>query len=103
MSRGAFPDELKLGVITPIHKKGPKDDVGNYRPISTLPIFGKIFEKIFNSRIYNFMSQHNIICDTQFGFRQNHSTSHAIHHSINFIKESHMLNKHVIGIFIDLS
>ena len=103
MSRGTFPDELKLGVITPIHKKGPKDDVGSYRPISTLPIFGKIFEKILYSRIYNFMSQYKIICDTQFGFRQNHSTSHAIHHSINFIKESHMLNKHVIGIFIDLS
>ena len=49
------------------------------------------------------MSQRNLICDTRFGFRQNHSTSHAIHHSINFIKESHMLNKHVIGIFIDLS
>ena len=49
------------------------------------------------------MSQQNIICDTQFGFRQNHSTSHAIHYSINFIKESHLLNKHVIGIFIDLS
>ena len=85
MSRRTFPDELKLVVITPIHKKGPKDDVGNYRPISTLPIFGKIFEKILYSRIYNFMSQHNIICDTQFGFCQNHSTSHAIHHSINFI------------------
>ena len=99
MSRGTFPDELKLGVITPIHKKGPKDDVGNYCPISTLPIFRKISEKILYSRIYNFISQRNIICDTQFGFPQNHSTSHAIHHSINFIKESHMPNKHVIGIF----
>ena len=49
------------------------------------------------------MTQRNLICDTQFGFRQNHSTSHAIHHSINFIKESHALNKHVVGIFIDLS
>ena len=103
MRRGTFPDELKVGVITPIHKKGPKDDVGNYRPISTLPIFGKIFEKVLYSRIYNFMTQRNLICDTQFGFRHNHSTSHAIHHSINFIKESHALNKHVVGIFIDLS
>ena len=66
MSRGTFPDELKLGVITPIHKKVPKDDVGNYRPMSTLPIFGKIFKKILYSRIYNSMSQHNIIFDTQF-------------------------------------
>ena len=58
MNRGTFPDELKLGVITPIHKKGPKDDVGNYRPISTLPIFGKIFEK-FYIRVYTTLC-HNI-------------------------------------------
>ena len=49
------------------------------------------------------MSQRNLICDTQFGFRQNHSISHAIHHSINFIKGSHILNKYVIRLFIDLS
>ena len=43
---GEFPPSLKIGRITPIHKKGPKNDIKNYRPVSTLPIFGKIFEKI---------------------------------------------------------
>ena len=86
-----------------MYKKGKKDEIENYRPISTLPIFGKIFEKILNSRIYDFMIQQKIICETQFGFRKHHLTSHAIHHSVNFIKDCHMLKKHVIGIFIDLS
>ena len=48
MYDGIFPAELKLGKITPIYKKGAKDNISNYRPVSTLPIFGKIFEKIIN-------------------------------------------------------
>ena len=40
---GEFPPSLKIGRITPIHKKGPKNDIKNYRPVSTFPIFGKIF------------------------------------------------------------
>ena len=80
MLRGTFPDELKPGIITPVYKKGKKDEIENYRPISTLPIFGKIFEKILYSRIYDFMIQQKIICETLFGFRKHHSTSHAINH-----------------------
>ena len=103
MLSGSFPDELKFGIITPVYKKGQKDKIENYTPISTLPIFDKIFEKLPYSRIYDFMIERKIICETQFGFRKHHSTSHAIYHSLNFIKECHALKKHVIGIFIDLS
>ena len=42
MLMGSFPNELKFGTITPVYKKGQKDNIENYRPISTLPIFGKI-------------------------------------------------------------
>ena len=49
------------------------------------------------------MIERKIICETQFGFRKDHSTSHAINPSVNFINECHALKKHVIGIFIDLS
>ena len=45
MKEGIFPDSLKIGRITPIFKKGDAELLENYRPISTLPIFGKIFEK----------------------------------------------------------
>ena len=103
MQIGVFPDSLKFGKITPIHKKGRKDHFKNYRPISTLPIFGKIFEKVLYKRIYDFVSSRNIISETQFGFRANHSTSHAIHHSVDFIKQAHAKNKHVLSVFIDLS
>ena len=49
------------------------------------------------------MCSKNIISETQFGFRKNYSTNHAIQHSVNFINESHLTGKHVLGIFIDLS
>ena len=100
---GKFPDVLKCGKITPIHKKGPRDDLTNYRPISTLPIFGKIFEKNLYKRIFSFINTKGILSDIQFGFRECHSTSHAIHHSVNFIKQSHAQKMLVLGMFIDLS
>ena len=45
----------------------------------------------------------NIICGQQFGFRKHHSTSHAINYSVNLILDGIQSQKHVLGIFIDLS
>ena len=45
MDEGYFPKVLKIGKITPIYKKDNPQELGNYRPVSVLPIFGKIFEK----------------------------------------------------------
>ena len=80
INEGCFPDILKIGKITPIFKKDDPQKLGNYRPISVLPIFSKIFEKIIYSRLYSFLSSMNVIYRMQFGFRKNHSTSHAINH-----------------------
>ena len=98
---GEFPSVLKTGRISSIYKKDAKDNIKNYRPISTLPTFGKIFEKIIYSRIYDYVTSKNILSETQFGFHKLHATSHAIHQSVNFIKKSHSASKHVIGTFID--
>ena len=103
MAEGTFPDVLKVGKVTPIFKKGNLEDVGNYRPVSTLPIFGKIFEKIIYKRIYNFALSKNILDKNQFGFRKSHSTSHAVNYSVKIIEDSIKKQNHVLGIFIDLS
>ena len=103
IQKGVFPKILKVGRVTPIFKKGDAQLFGNYRPVCTLPIFGKIFEKIIFNRLYNFFSSKGIIYDNQFGFRKNHSTSHAINFSVNKILEGLNRNKHILGIFIDLS
>ena len=103
MANGIFPDILKIGKITPVYKKDDKELFGNYRPVSILPIFGKIFEKIIYERLYSFLLSQQTMTPNQFGFRKNHSTSHALNFSINHIKEALREKKHVLGIFIDLS
>ena len=103
MAEGVFPDTLKTGKITPVYKKGNAEDMGNYRPVSTLPIFGKIFEKVIFNRIYSFTTSQGIINENQFGFRKSHSTSHAINYSVSHIDKSLKNKCHVLGIFIDLS
>ena len=50
-----YPDNWKKSNIIPVHKKNDKQLVKNYRPISLLPFFGKLFEKIIFNRIYNFL------------------------------------------------
>ena len=103
MGEGKFPDELKLGKISPIYKKDNEELLENYRPVSTLPIFGKIFEKIIFCRLYSFFVSKGILHDKQFGFRKSHSTSHALNYSIHHIKAALEKGDHVLGIFIDLS
>ena len=103
MRLGIFPDTLKTGLVSPIYKKGDPQLLDNYRPISTLPIFSKIFEKLIYTRIYDFLVAKNVLYEKQFGFRRNHSTSHAINYSIKYIADKIEQKKHVIGIFLDLS
>ena len=103
MEIGIFPDILKLGKITPIFKKEDEQLLKNYRAISTLPIFGKIFEKLIYERLYNYFASKGILYDRQFGFRKNHSTSHALNFSVDHIRASIENGNHVLGIFIDFS
>ena len=48
---GFFPDELKISKVTPVFKKGDKNEAGNYRPISILPAFSKIYERAIYARL----------------------------------------------------
>ena len=61
MDAGIFPQIFKTVKITPIFKKGNKELLEIYRPVSVLPIFGKIFEKILYNRLYNFFTKENVL------------------------------------------
>ena len=103
MATGIFPDSLKTAKIIPIHKGDAKDDPTNYRPISLLPILGKIFEKILADRLVKFLEKHNIITQNQFGFRKNHSTELAITEVYNSLLTNLENNEHTCAIFLDLA
>ena len=75
---GIYPDILKISKTIPIHKKGSRLLTNNYRPISLQSNLNKILEKIVHSRIYKFLDEHQCIYSSQYGFRKNHSTDHAL-------------------------
>ena len=75
---GVFPSQLKLAKVIPIHKNGPKTDVSNYRPISLLSSFSKIFEKMMHNRITSFLESNNSLHELQYGFRAGRSCEHAL-------------------------
>jgi len=102
LSTGTFPDRLKYSEIKPIYKKGDKTQITNYRPISLLPVFSKIFEKVLYKRLYNHLSSNNILVKEQFGFRCNTSTGLAIYTLINNILLSLNTKTLVGGLFYDL-
>ena len=70
---GYFPLDWKIARVTPLHKKGSKNLMENYRPISILPIISKVFERILY-QFYEYLTSNNLLSKQQFGFRRFHST-----------------------------
>jgi hypothetical protein len=102
LNTGVFPDRLKYATVTPIHQKGDTYSMSNYRPISILTAFSKIFERIIYTRIINHIHLNNILTPYQFGFRKHYSTDQAIFFFINNVLNA--MNEHQIaaGMFCDL-
>ena len=103
VTQGYFPDELKLGRITPIFKKGSRTVINNYRPVCNLSPFSKIFEKIVHNRMLDFIKRNNIFSSSQYGFRKDMGTETALIDFTDFIYQG-LLKRHNVGsIFMDLS
>ena len=77
-SSGVFPSILKTAKVIPVHKKDSKLDFLNYHPISLLSNIEKTLEILRYKRMYKFFPDINLIYYLQFGFRQMHSTVHAL-------------------------
>ena len=61
LNTGIFPDRMKVAKVTLIFKKGEKSRISNYRPISVLPCFSKILERIIYNRLYNYFTANSIL------------------------------------------
>ena len=66
---GFFPSEWKKANMVPIHKKGDKQTLENYLPVSLLPICGKILERLMFSEMFNFFIENKLISSNQSGFK----------------------------------
>ena len=77
LSEGVFLKAFKQAKVIPLFKKGLTYDVNDYRLISLRPVMSKILEKLVYTRLVSFLNRNGFFHETQFGFRPNHSTSHA--------------------------
>jgi len=103
LSSGIFPNNFKIAKVTPVFKNGDKKLLNNYRPISVLPVFSKILEKIMYSRLSSYLEINSFLTDKQYGFREKHSTYMALVDLIDKITNEIDNKKFSLGIFIDLS
>ena len=101
-STGIFPEKWKIATVVPIFKNGNKSDVSNYRPISLLPVPGKIFEHVLHDHISYFLERINYRSYKQNGFRKKHSTLDGIVNFTSDIFQSIDRGEYTLAAFIDL-
>ena len=98
-----FPLEWMTSIIVPIHKKGSKLIMDNYRGISLLSLSSKIFTSILNTRLYSWLEQNSKICVEQAGFRRHYSTTDHIFTLYNMVNNCLYGNKRskLYVVFVD--
>ena len=100
---GIFPDHLKMAVVRPLYKKGDKFEISNYRPISLIPTFAKIFEKAMYSRLSQHLQTNNILAPEQYTFMKDKSTENAAFRLTDSVLKSLNQKLCVGGMFCKLS
>ncbi len=105
LDKGIFPDKLKIAKIIPIYKSLDPTLQKNYRPVSLLPTFSKIYEKVMFNKLLSYLNSNNMFYKHQYGFRPNCSTIHPILHLLNeCASSSNAIPKApVLSILCDLS
>ena len=102
-STGVFPNCLKIARVIPLFKSGDSTNLNNYRPISILSIISKIFERIVHTQLISFLNRFKLLSPSQFGFRKNFSTSHAITETLQFIYDNIDNDYITLAFFLDFS
>ena len=103
LTQGIFPNELKIASVVPIYKNNDRTHFSNYRPVSVLCFFSKIYEKNFYNRLIGFIEKFDILYKNQFGFKRKHSTYMALIVLLDKIVDALERGDCVIGVFLDFS
>ena len=96
---GVFPSELKVANVEPIFKFGDEMLFSNYRPVSLLPVFSKIYERLMYNRLTQFINDNNLWYNFQFGSQRGKSTHMTLIVLLDKISEALDKGEYVIGVF----
>lgn len=100
---GNFPEKLKLAKVKPLYKNGEPTDSMNYRPLSLLSSFSKIFERVVHCQLLDYLVSNKLLDNEQHGFQPGKSVLTAAVEFIEQILESVDKKHKTLGIFMDLS
>ena len=100
---GIFPSELKIANVVPIYKSGDEMVFSNYRPVSVLPVFSKLLERLVYNRLISHIDDNKLLYEYQFGFQKGKSTHLAIMMLVDKITEALDQGETVVGVFLDFS
>jgi hypothetical protein len=103
LMQGICPNELKIASVVPIYKNNDRSKFSNYRPVSVLSSLSKIFEKVMYNRILEYLTDHDVLNNNQFGFKKKHSTYMALILLVDKIVDALEKGDCVIGVFLDFS
>ena len=101
ISQVIFSDAWKIGTIIPIPKVTNPQHVTDLRPITLLPLPGKVLERLIHNKLYPYLEEHNVLSPFQNGFRKHHGTSDAIFKFISDITDGFNHKKPTLAVFID--
>ena len=100
---GIVPEQIKIGRVVPIYKHGDPSQFHNYRPVSVLNVFSKVYERLFYNRLLKYLNKRKILYELQFGFREKHSTELALICLIEKMISAIERNEFTTAVFLDLS
>ena len=103
INESVFPDIFKVAEVKPLFKGGDRRIRGNYRPISLLPLFSKLFEKVIAKRLSSYFEKNQIMTNHQFGFRKSYSTELAAINLYDTLLKNLDEKKITCTIFLDLA
>ena len=103
IKHGKFPNEWKMANVVPVHKKSDKQILENYRPVSLLPICGKVFERLIYNSLFEYFIQNDLISPYQSGFKPGDSCTNQLISITHEIYQSFDDGFEVRGVFLDIS
>ena len=102
ISTGEYPNCFKIAKLVPLYKADKHCDPSNYRPISLLNCFDKVFEKLINRQLKDYLKRFDLLYEYQYAFREGYSTELALMEFNDYVKKEIDLGNFVLTLFIDL-